>query len=77
MVRFNAAALEVRDLNENMTISTMKRGLRRSRFTYFLDKTLLQTYVELLERAYMYIHGCRPFYLGLFLARYFSFAPSW
>ena len=55
MVRFNTATLEVRDLNEDMAISAMKRGLRGSRFTYFLDKTLFRTYVELLERTYKYM----------------------
>ena len=54
MASFNAATLEVRDLNEDMAISAMKRDLRRSRFTYSLDKTLLRTYAELLERAYKY-----------------------
>ena len=57
MVRFNAATLEVRDLNEDMAISAIKRGLKGSRFIYFLDKTLLRTYAELLERAYKYMHA--------------------
>nr|XP_010929458.1 uncharacterized protein LOC105050926 [Elaeis guineensis] len=39
VVQFNAAMLEVKDLNEDIAISVMKRGLRRSRFTYSLDKT--------------------------------------
>ena len=55
MARFNAATLEIRDLNKDMIISIIKRGLRGSRFTYSLDKTLLRTYVELLEHAYKYI----------------------
>ena len=55
VMRFNAATLEIRDLNEDMAISAMKRGLRRSQFTYSLDKTLPRTYVELLERAYKYM----------------------
>ena len=57
VARFNAATLEVKDLNENMTISIMKRGLRGSRFTYSLDKTLHWTYVELLKRAYKYMRA--------------------
>ena len=57
VVQFNAATLEIRDLNEDMTISAMKRGLRGSRFTYSLDKTLPRTYAELLERAYKYIRA--------------------
>ena len=56
MARFNAATLEVRDLNEDIAISAMKRGLRRSRFTYSLDKILPQTYAELLECAYEYMY---------------------
>ena len=56
MVRFNTAILEVRDLNEDMVISAMKRSLRGLRFTYSLNKTLFQTYTELLEYAYKYIH---------------------
>ena len=55
VARFNTATLEVRDLNEDMAISAMKRGLRASRFTYSLDKTLPRTYAELLERAYKYM----------------------
>ena len=55
MARFNMAILEVRNLNKDMAILAMKRGLRRSRFTYSLNKTLLRTYTELLEHAYKYI----------------------
>ena len=55
VVRFNAATLEVWDLNEDMTISAMKRGLRGSRFIYSLDKILPRTYVKLLEHAYKYM----------------------
>ena len=52
---FNTTTIEVRDLNEDRAISIMKRGLRGSRFTYFLDKTLLRAYAELLEHTYKYI----------------------
>ena len=51
------AMLEVRDLNKDMAISTMKRSLRGSRFFYSLDKTLLRIYAELLKCAYKYIHA--------------------
>nr|XP_019702910.1 uncharacterized protein LOC109505143 [Elaeis guineensis] len=57
VARFNAATLEVRGLNEDMAVSAMKRGLRSSRFTYSLDKTLPRTYAELLERAYKYMRA--------------------
>ena len=56
VTRFNTATLKVRDLNEDMAISTMKRGLRASRFTYSLGKILPQTYAELREHAYKYMH---------------------
>ena len=56
-MRFNTAMLEVRDLNEDMAISAMKRGLKGSRLTYSLDKTIPRTYAELLERAYKYMHA--------------------
>ena len=54
---FNAATFEVKNLNENMAISAMKRGLRGSRFTYSLDKTLPWTYAELLECTYKYMRA--------------------
>ena len=38
-----------------MAISAMKKGMKGSRFTYSLDKILLRTYAELLERMYKYI----------------------
>ncbi|XP_073107292.1 uncharacterized protein [Elaeis guineensis] len=55
MARFNTAILEVRDLNKDMAVSAMKRDMRGSRFSYSLDKTLLQTYAKLLKYTYKYI----------------------
>ena len=55
MAHFNVVTLEVRDLNEDMAILIMKRGLKESRFTYSLNKTLSQIYTELLKHAYKYI----------------------
>ena len=55
MPRFNAATLEGRSLNEEVAVSTMRQGLRGSRFTYSLDKNLLQTYAKLLELIDKYI----------------------
>ena len=56
VAHFNVATLEIRELNEDMAISIMKRGMRGSRFTYSLNKTLSRIYAELLKRAYKYIH---------------------
>ena len=55
-MHFNAAKLEVQDLSEDMAISVMKRDLKRSRFTYSLDKNYPWIYFELLDRAFKYIH---------------------
>nr|XP_010923030.1 uncharacterized protein LOC105046215 [Elaeis guineensis] len=54
VARFNMATHVVKDVNEDMAISVMKRGMRGSRFSYPLDKTLCQTYTELLERTNKY-----------------------
>ena len=55
VARFNAATLEITDLNEVVAMSALKKGLKQSRFTYSLDKTFLKTYPELLARASKYI----------------------
>ena len=38
-----------------MPLLIMYAQIIRSQFTFSLDKTLLQTYAELLERAYKYM----------------------
>ena len=57
MARFNAATLEITDLNEVVAMSAFKKGLKQSRFTYSLDKTFPKTYPELLARASKYIRA--------------------
>ena len=57
MARFNAVTLKIRDVNEDMAISIMKRSLRGSRFTYSLYKTLPRIYAEFLEHVYKYIRA--------------------
>ena len=57
MVRSNIATLEIKDLNEDMAISNMKRDLRRSKFTYSLDKNHPRIYTKLLEHAFKHIHA--------------------
>ena len=52
---FNIATLEVRDLNESIAITAMKWGLQSSKFIYFLDKILFQTYAEILDCTQKYI----------------------
>ena len=57
VARFNTATLEITDLNEYVAMSALKKGLKKSRFTYFLDKTFRKTYSELLARANKYIRA--------------------
>ena len=55
MACFNAAILEIWDLDESMAIAAIKWGLCSFKFTYSLDKMLLRTYIELFEHAQKYI----------------------
>ena len=55
MAHFNTATLEVRNLNEDMTILAMKKDLKGFRFIDSLDKTLLRTYAKFLKHVYKYI----------------------
>ena len=55
VAHFNAATLEITDLNEFVAMLALKKGLKQSRFTYSLDKTFPKTYSELLARASKYI----------------------
>lgn len=50
----HAATLEVPDLNETITMSAMKKGLRSSRIIFFLDKKLIRSYSKLLTHAQKY-----------------------
>ena len=52
--RFNAATLEIPDLNEHVAMSALKKGLRTSRLTFSLDKKFPKSYAELLSRAQKY-----------------------
>ena len=47
--------MEVPNLNEQVALSAMKKGLRASRFTFFVDKKSPKTYAELLTRAQKYV----------------------
>ena len=57
VAHFNMATLEIIDLNEYVAMSTLKKGLKQSRFTYSLDKPFPKTYSELLARASKYIRA--------------------
>jgi len=55
--RFNAATLEIPDLNEHVAMSALKKGLRTSRLTILLDKKFPKSYAELLLRAQKYTNA--------------------
>lgn len=57
MTRFKMATLEIYNLNEIVAMLALKKGLRISWFTYFLDKKPPKIYSELLIRAQKYIHA--------------------
>lgn len=46
---FNIATLEVKNLNEFITMSTLKRGLQNDCLAFSLDKNFSRSYTELLE----------------------------
>lgn len=54
VAHFNAATLEVKNLNESIMMSVLKRGLRNGCLTFSLDKNFLGSYAELLECATEY-----------------------
>lgn len=54
VVRFNAAMLEVHDLNKFVALSIMKKGLQSSKFIFSLNKKSSKTYSKLLARAQKY-----------------------
>lgn len=53
----NTAILEVRDLNESITMSTLKQGFQNGHLSFSLDKTIPKSYVELLAYARKYVQA--------------------
>lgn len=51
IAHFNVAALEVKDLDKSMAMSTLKWELRISRLTFSLDKSFPRNYVDLFAQA--------------------------
>ena len=51
---FNSATLEISNLNEHVAMPALQKGLKSSRFTFFLDTRFLQSYTELLAIAQKY-----------------------
>ena len=54
LTRFNKATLEVRNLSQDVALSALKRGFRKSRLAFFLDKHLPRCFFELLVRTNHY-----------------------
>lgn len=55
MARFKMVTLKIYHLDESMAMLVLKRGLRPSCFTYFLNKTFLKSYSKMLANAQKYI----------------------
>lgn len=53
MAYFKVVALEMQNLNEEVTLSAIKKGLQSSRFIFSLDK-FPTSYSELIVRAHKY-----------------------
>ena len=55
--RFNAATLEVSDLDPMVAMSTMKGGLKPSRFLFSLEKRFSASFTKMLFRAEKYVNA--------------------
>ena len=54
LAHFNAAAMEIPDLNEHVAMSALKMGLKPSKLTFSIDKSSLKDYAALLGKAHKY-----------------------
>ena len=57
ITRFNAITLEVSDLDQTVAMSTMKGGLRPTRFSLSLEKWFSTSFIEMLARAEKYANA--------------------
>ena len=55
LTHFNKAILEVHNLSQDVTLSTLKQSFRKCRLTFFLNKCLSRSFSEVLARANHYI----------------------
>ena len=55
--RFNAAILEVRQLDPSVAMTAMKSGLRSCPFQFFIKKTYPRSWPEMLARAEKYANA--------------------
>ena len=54
MAHFNAAILEVKNFNESVVMSALKRRLQSNLLIFSLNKNFLNTYDEILNRMHKY-----------------------
>ena len=57
MMYFNAAILEVHNLNKVVVMSAFKRELRNNHLLFFLDKNFFEDYANLLIHARKYMQA--------------------
>ena len=56
VTRFNAAALEVRDLNQSIAMAALKGGLRKNDLMFSLKKKYPRNFADLLARNERYVN---------------------
>ena len=54
MARFNVAILEVKNFNESVAMSTLKKKFQSSHLIFSLNKNFSDTYAEMLDRICKY-----------------------
>ena len=56
MAHFNTAILEVKNFNESVAMSALKRRLQSNHLIFSLNKNFLDTYDKMLDRMRKYAH---------------------
>lgn len=59
----NAPILEVKDINESVAVSALKRELQSDGLSFFLDKFFLRNYANFLMHAGKYVQADKSYFL--------------
>ncbi|EHA8590342.1 hypothetical protein COCNU_scaffold017266G000020 [Cocos nucifera] len=63
VIRFNAAALEVRDLDQSIAMAALKGGIQKNNLLFSLEKRYPRNFADLLARAEKYARAEEAFKL--------------
>ena len=63
VILFNAAALEVRNLDQSVAMAALKDGLQKNDLSFFLEKKYLRDFTDLLAWAEGYAQAEEAFNL--------------